>query len=79
MKAPSEPGVNLHITSVGPDAIGPGETFEVNENEAKQLEQRGLAARVGGAKAEPEPENKMAAEPENKTISAASLKPKKAK
>lgn len=65
----------MHITSAGPDNIAAGETFEVNETEAKQLEDRGLATRVGGkAEAKSEsaaPANKAeAADPDNKTISA---------
>lgn len=72
MKAPSVPGTNLHITSVGADPIGPGETFEVGETEAKQLEARGLATRVGEVKAEKAaPENKAEAAPANKGIISA--------
>lgn len=62
----------MHVSSAGPENIEPGATFEVNETEAKQLEDRGLATRVGGAKAESAaPANKAAAAPTNKTISAA--------
>lgn len=72
MKAPNVLGTNLHVTSVGPDPIGPGESFEVGEAEAKQLEARGLAVRVGEAKAEKgAAENKMEAAPANKGIISA--------
>lgn len=63
----------LHVSSAGPDNIEPGGSFEVNETEAKQLEDRGLAKRVGSAKAEPAPANKMADAPANKTFSAATV------
>jgi hypothetical protein len=45
----------LHISSVGPENITPGQEFETTEGTAKELEARGLATRV---KAEPAPENK---------------------
>lgn len=54
----------LHVSNAGPDNIGPGETFEVNETDAKQLEDRGLAVRV---KAAPDHANKQAPEPANKS------------
>lgn len=59
----------LQISNAGPDNIAPGETFEVSENEAKQLEDRGLATRVGEKKAEKAaPANKaMKAAPANKS------------
>jgi hypothetical protein len=59
----------LHISNSGPDNIRPGETFEVGENEAKQLEDRSLATRVGEKKAEKAASaNKaMKAAPANKT------------
>lgn len=62
----------LHLSSVGPDNIEPGTEFEVGETDAVSLEKRGLAERTG--KAAPAPENKMDAAPENKTISADSVK-----
>lgn len=72
MKAPNVPGTNLHITSAGAEPIGPGETFEVGEAEAKQLEDRGLATRIGEAKAEKgAPQNKAEAAPANKSLVSA--------
>jgi hypothetical protein len=69
----------LHISSVKPDSLQPGEEFEVAGYVAEDLEARGLAERVSDkpaqteapasdpeAKAEPAPENKMEAAPENK-------------
>lgn len=64
----------LHVSSASAAAIQAGEKFEVNEGEAKELEVRGLAKRVGAAKAEPAPANKMEAAPENKAIKADALK-----
>jgi hypothetical protein len=60
----------LHVSSVGPDNIAPGGEFVVTEDTAKQLEDRGLAKRVGGAKAEPAPQNKAEPAPENKAAPA---------
>ncbi len=37
----------LHISSLGPDSIVAGETFDVSETDAKSLESRGLAVRTG--------------------------------
>lgn len=67
----------LHISNVGPDNIEPGASFEISEADAKLLEDRGLAKRVGGAKAESAaPANKAkAGAPENKAISAATISP----
>lgn len=65
----------LHISAVGPDNIAAGASFDVNETEAKQLEDRGLATRIGAAKADPAPTNKMAEPPANKAVlSATSVK-----
>lgn len=62
----------LHISNVQADNICEGETFEVPEDEAKRLEDRGLAKRVGAKAEKAAPANKMEAEaPANKTISAA--------
>lgn len=70
----------LHLSNVGPDNIAPGGEFTVSETEAKQLEDRGLATRVGEAAEKPSPENKQEAAPENKLLSAASVKtPRKGK
>jgi hypothetical protein len=73
MKASKDEGANFHVSSAGPDNITAGQEFSVsNETEAKQLEDRKLATRVGGAKAEAAaPENKAEAAPANKAISAA--------
>lgn len=77
MKASKDEGTNFHVSSAGPDNITAGQEFSVsNETEAKQLEERGLASRIGG-KAEKPAENKMEAAPENKVISAASVPARK--
>lgn len=66
----------LHISSVQADNLAPGEEFEVSSAIADDLEERGLAKRVGGkveAKAEKAaPENKMEAPSEDKGIIGAS-------
>lgn len=65
----------LHISSAGSENILPGGEFEVTEEVAKSLEDRELAKRVGGTKAEKAaPENKMEAEPANKVIGAGGIK-----
>lgn len=72
----------LHVSSAGPNMIQRDEKFQVNEAEAKELEARGLAKRVGAAKAEPAPANKMADAPDNKGVISAktlSISAKKAK
>jgi hypothetical protein len=73
----------LHVSSVKADNIAPGEEFEVSGHVADDLEARGLAKRVGGKKAEPEPANKVAPAPENKAdkppLSALSVPAKKGK
>lgn len=70
----------LHISNVQADNIMEGDTFEVSETEAKQLEDRNLAKRVSGAKAEKAaPENKMEAAPTNKAPISARTAPAKAK
>jgi hypothetical protein len=63
----------FHASNVQADNLVEGDTFTANEAEAKQLEQRGLAKRIGSAKAESEaPASKAEkAAPENKIISAA--------
>lgn len=65
----------FHASNVQAENILAGDDFEINEVEAKQLEDRKLAKRVGGAKAEPAaPENKMEAASANKgLISAAGI------
>lgn len=70
----------LHISSVGPDNIAPGGEFEVSSAIADDLEARGLAKRVGAAKAEASaPENKMEPAAENKAAVSAATAPTKAK
>lgn len=69
----------LHISSLGPNSLTPGEEFEVSGQIADDLEKRGLASRVTDEpepveKAEPAPENKAEAEPENKSVVSASRK-----
>jgi hypothetical protein len=63
----------LHVSAVGPENILEGDEFEVPTSAADDLEERGLAKRVGGSKKEPAPDNKMAEAPANKTISAAGI------
>lgn len=61
----------LHVSSVGPDNIAPGQVFEVSDNDGAQLVERGLATEVKAPKkSEAAPENKAEAAPSNKTISA---------
>jgi hypothetical protein len=62
----------LHISSVQAGALMAGDTFEVSEADAKDLERRKLATRVGGAKAEAgASETKMEAAPANKSARTA--------
>ena len=56
----------LHVSSVGPDNIAPGQEFEVAEDTGRQLVEKGLAS-VVKAKSEPKPANKMDAAPLNKS------------
>lgn len=69
----------LHVSSVKPDNILPGEEFEVSDDIGRQIAERGLATEVRGikpdkpeetkpeeTKAEPAPLNKMTAPPANK-------------
>jgi hypothetical protein len=61
----------LHVSSVGPENIAPGEVFEVSDDVGKQLVERGLATEAKGAKAEKAaPENKKEDAPENKAVSS---------
>lgn len=50
----------LHISSVSPHNLQPGDTFEVSKHIADDLEKRGLASVVDadGSKAAPAPANK---------------------
>lgn len=68
----------LHVSSVKPENIAPGEEFEVSDDFGRQMVERGLATEVAGSKkAEtPEPEpvkadrpplNKMEPAPSNKS------------
>lgn len=65
----------LHISAVKAEVIAKGETFSVSEADAKDLESRKLATRVGGAKEAPSaPETKMEAAPLNKASAPKSRK-----
>jgi hypothetical protein len=59
-----------HHSSVGPDAIHPGQEFEINSAFADQIEKSGMAERVADepakAKAEAPPKNKAEPAPANK-------------
>ena len=83
----------LHISSVGPNTLQPGDDFDVSKHIADDLEKRGLASPIGGdepeqeaktedpaveVKAEDAPQNKAEEAPANKAvISATSRKSKK--
>lgn len=60
----------LHISGVGPDNLTAGDEFEVPTSIADDLEKRGLATRIGEAKAAPVHANKAEPAPENKVVSA---------
>jgi hypothetical protein len=60
----------LHVSAAGPENIEGGQIFEVNETEAKLLEDRGLATRVGAKAQSAAPANKMQAAPDNKSVPA---------
>jgi hypothetical protein len=56
----------LHVSSVGPENIAPGQEFEVSDDTGKELIERDLASEVKAApvhanKAEPAPANKSKA------------------
>lgn len=62
----------LHVSSVGPDNIAPGEEFEVSADTGRQLVEKGLAKEVRAkkaeeAKSEAAPLNKMDIAPANKS------------
>jgi hypothetical protein len=61
----------LHISRVQADTIFAGAEFDLPDDEAKKLSDRGLVEIVGGAKAAPAPNNKMAKAPANKRQSKA--------
>lgn len=62
----------LHVSSVGPEPIRPGQTFEVEDGAGKSLVARRLATEVAEKKAEPDvkaepaPQNKAEPAPLNK-------------
>lgn len=61
----------LHVSSVKPDSLRPGEEFEVSDAAGKELLKTGKVARVetvdaAAAKSEPAPENKAEKPPANK-------------
>lgn len=61
----------LHISSVGPDAIRPGQPFELNDGDAKMLIDRDLAS-AAPQKAEQPAKNKAEGpSPRNKAQSGA--------
>lgn len=55
----------LHISSVSAETMGAGTRFTVSADVAKDLIERGLAKKVGGAKASAAPSNKAAPKPRN--------------
>lgn len=69
----------LHISSLGPDALAPGAEFDVPDTVGKNLVKRGLADAVEddparepdapAEKSEPEPLNKAEIAPANKAAS----------
>lgn len=62
----------FHASNVQSDNLLKGDTFEINEGEAKQLEAAKLAKRVGTAKEAPaSPQTKMEPAPANKAIISA--------
>lgn len=57
----------LHVSSVKPENIAPGEEFEMSDKEsAESLVKRGLAVKVRAEKAEKPPTNKAAHAAKNK-------------
>lgn len=56
----------LHISSVGAETMPAGTKFTVSADAAKDLIERGLAKKAGGAKAAAKPRNQAAAAPANK-------------
>lgn len=66
----------MHVSNAQADNLLAGDEFTVSEAEAKQLEDRKLAKRIGAAKEAEAPANKMQAAPENKSvISSIATKP----
>jgi hypothetical protein len=66
----------LHVSSVGPDQIQPDQEFEVNDDEGKDLVERGLAVEAKAEKAAPKNKAEPAAPANKSVISAASMKRK---
>lgn len=64
----------IHVSSVKADPIRPAEVFEVSDDTGKQLLDRGLATRVGSAKATAAPRNKAAPKPRNQAARSSSNK-----
>lgn len=46
----------LHVSTVGPDNIQPGQTFEINDGDGAILHERGLAVPVEGGSVEGDPD-----------------------
>ncbi len=56
----------LHVSAVKADNILPGEEFDVSDDFARQLIEKGLATEMKGEKSAAPVENKMEDEPANK-------------
>lgn len=65
---------SFHASGVG--TVHAGKEFEVHDALGKDLQDRGLADVVGGAKAEPTPQNKVAPAPANKAETLTKIDPK---
>jgi hypothetical protein len=63
----------IHISAVGPDNIEGRSEFVVPKHVADDLEERGLATRIGEEKADAPAENKMEPAPENKATAPITL------
>jgi hypothetical protein len=72
----------LHLSSLGPHSLLPGQAFEVSDDLGNELVARGLAKAADGKKAEAAPANKAEAAPDNKAerspLSKATLQPDRA-
>lgn len=64
----------LHISEVSPDTLPGGTVIDVSDSTGADLVKRGLATKVGGAKAAAAPKNKAAAAPKNKAAAAPRIK-----
>jgi len=58
----------LHLSALGPHTMGKNTEFEVSDDQAADLEKRGLAVRVGATKMAPSVLNKQVAPALNKQI-----------